>query len=96
MLKRNIYRDGAYLDKNPLWHTDESPFKVKQILRMLRKNHLQPTTICDVGCGAGEVLRLLQEEMDNACRFWGYEFWGDTACWSWLDEQPPFPIAARS
>ncbi len=73
MLKRNIYTDGAYLAKNPLWHTDESSFKVKQILRMLQKNHLQPTTICEVGCGAGEVLRLLQEEMDNACRFWGYD-----------------------
>lgn len=73
MLKRNIYTDGAYLNKNPLWHTDESPFKAKQILRMLRKDRLRPTTICEVGCGAGEVLRLLQEEMDNACSFWGYD-----------------------
>jgi SAM-dependent methyltransferase len=72
-LKKNIYTDGGYLDKNPLWHIDESPFKVKQILRMLQKNHLQPTIICEVGCGAGEVLRLLQEKMDNACRFWGYD-----------------------
>src|SRR5712692_2609852 len=73
MLTRNIYTNGAYLDKNPLWHTDESPFKVKQILRMLKKHHLQPTTICDVGCGGGEVLKLLEQRMDNVCRFWGYE-----------------------
>ena len=73
VLDRNIYTNGEYLDKNPLWHTDESPFKVKQILRMLQKNRLHPTTICEVGCGAGEVLRLLQGKMDKASRFWGYD-----------------------
>ena len=73
MLTRNMYMDGTYLDKNPLWHSDESPFKVKHILRMLKKHHLQPRTICEVGCGAGEVLRLLQQKMDDPCRFWGYD-----------------------
>ncbi len=73
VLDRNMYEDGGYLEKNPLWHADESPFKVTQIRRMLRKNGLQPKTICEVGCGAGEVLKLLQPEMDQACRFWGYD-----------------------
>jgi len=73
MLDRNSYTDGAYLRKNPLWHAEESPFKVKQILRMLEKNRLQPITICEVGCGAGEVLRLLQGKMEKGCRFWGYD-----------------------
>jgi SAM-dependent methyltransferase len=73
VLKQNIYADGSYLEKNPLWHVDESPFKAKQILRMLRKNRLQPKTIAEVGCGAGEVLKLLQEQMDSACCFWGYD-----------------------
>jgi predicted RNA methylase len=68
-----MYTDGRYLKKNPLWHADESPFKVTQILRMLQKNSLKPKTVCEVSCGAGEVLRLLQEKMDNACNFWGYE-----------------------
>ena len=73
MVTRNIYTNGVYLDKNPLWHSDESPFKVKQILRMLKKHRLQPATICEVGCGAGEVLRLLQQEMNETCRFSGYD-----------------------
>jgi cyclopropane fatty-acyl-phospholipid synthase-like methyltransferase len=68
-----MYRDGGYLEKNPLWHADESPFKVTQILRMLQKNSLQPKTVCEVGCGAGEVLKLLQEKMDRACHFCGYD-----------------------
>jgi SAM-dependent methyltransferase len=73
VLDQNMYMDGGYLEKNPLWHTDESPFKVTQILRMLQKNSLTPKTVCEVGCGAGEVLKLLQERMDNACNFCGYE-----------------------
>jgi SAM-dependent methyltransferase len=69
----SMYTDGTYLEKNPLWHIDESPFKVNQILRMLRKNRLNPRTICDVGCGAGEVLKLLQEKLDDGCSFCGYD-----------------------
>jgi SAM-dependent methyltransferase len=72
-LEHNIYTDGAYLEKNPLWHINESPFKVRQILRMLKKERLHPRTICEVGCGAGEVLKLLQEKMDSACSFFGYD-----------------------
>jgi cyclopropane fatty-acyl-phospholipid synthase-like methyltransferase len=68
-----MYMDGRYLEKNPLWHADESPFKVTQILRMLQKNSLYPKTVCEVGCGAGEALKLLQEKMDKTCIFWGYE-----------------------
>jgi len=73
VLDRNVYTDGEYLEKNPNWFVEESPFKVRQILRMMEKNRLQPKRICEVGCGAGEVLKLLQEKMDVACRFWGYD-----------------------
>ena len=73
VLDRNVYVDGEYLKNNPRWHVDESSFKVKHILRMIEKHGLQPKTICDVGCGAGEVLKLLHEKMDDACRFWGYD-----------------------
>jgi cyclopropane fatty-acyl-phospholipid synthase-like methyltransferase len=73
VLDHNMYMDGRYLEKNPLWHADESPFKVTQILRMLQKNSLYPKTVCEVGCGAGEALKLLQEKMDKTCIFWGYE-----------------------
>ena len=72
-LDRSIYTDGTYLEKNPLWHTDESPFKVSQILRMLQRHRLEPKTIAEVGCGAGDVLRLLQMKMNTACHFWGYD-----------------------
>ena len=55
MARRTLYLDGEYLSKNPGWHVEESPWKASQVLRMLRQNHLAPQTICDVGCGSGEV-----------------------------------------
>lgn len=73
VLDRNVYADGEYLKNNPSWHVDESPFKVGEIVRMIERNRLQPKTICDVGCGAGEVLRLLQKRLDEDCVFCGYD-----------------------
>ncbi|MBE3559242.1 MAG: methyltransferase domain-containing protein [Ktedonobacteraceae bacterium] len=70
---QNLYTSGEYLKKNPLWHTDESPWKAREILRMLQRNALVPRSICEVGCGAGETLRLLQERMDPTTCFRGYE-----------------------
>jgi cyclopropane fatty-acyl-phospholipid synthase-like methyltransferase len=40
---------------------------------MLDRNRLTPSTICEVGCGAGEVLRQLQEHIKGNCILWGYE-----------------------
>lgn len=40
---------------------------------MMAKNNLVPKTICEVGCGAGEILKQLQVHMDEECTFWGYE-----------------------
>ncbi|MBC8492610.1 MAG: methyltransferase domain-containing protein [Chloroflexi bacterium] len=40
---------------------------------MMRRNRLTPKTICEVGCGAGEILRQLQQRLDKECLFWGYE-----------------------
>jgi cyclopropane fatty-acyl-phospholipid synthase-like methyltransferase len=69
----NIYISGQYLEMNPTWHIEESLWKVHHILPMMKRHHLTPHTICEIGCGAGEVLRLLQEHMNEACTFWGYD-----------------------
>jgi len=70
---RELYTSGEYLKKNPGWHADESPWKAKYVLQMIARNKLAPKTVCDVGCGAGEVLRLVHEAMHGECRCWGYE-----------------------
>ena len=73
VLDRNVYVNGEYLQTNPRWHVDEASFKVGEILRMLAKHGLRPKTVGDVGCGAGEVLRLLHDRMDDTCVFRGYD-----------------------
>ncbi len=70
---RPLYRDGQYLAAHPSWHAEDSTWKAAQILQMFRRNRLSPKTVCEVGCGAGEILKQLQEKMDLECSFWGYE-----------------------
>ncbi len=69
----NIYTSGEYAAKHPTWDTEHSSWKAKQIMRMMARNNIVPKTICEVGCGAGEILKQLQEKMDSDCTFWGYE-----------------------
>jgi 2-polyprenyl-3-methyl-5-hydroxy-6-metoxy-1,4-benzoquinol methylase len=70
---REIYTSGLYQEKHPHWHVEESPWKARQILRMLQQNRLSPGSICEIGCGAGEILRQLQMHLDEKCTFWGYD-----------------------
>jgi SAM-dependent methyltransferase len=63
--------NGKYFQNNPSWHVEYSPWKADNIFRFLKKRQLNPKTIFEVGCGAGEVLRQLQLKMDPDCRFWG-------------------------
>jgi hypothetical protein len=46
-----FYTTSSYLEKNPLWHTEESCWKAEQVLRMINRHKIVPKTICEVGCG---------------------------------------------
>jgi SAM-dependent methyltransferase len=67
-----LYSTGKYLENNPGWHAGDSPWKAAQILMMMRKHNLQPKTVCEVGCGAGEILSRLHEELSGV-KFYGYD-----------------------
>ena len=69
----NIYQDGTYLENNSEWHVADAPWKAEQIRAMLSRNGLNPETICEVGCGAGQILRILSERMTGVGHFYGYE-----------------------
>lgn len=73
MSSPTLYIDGEYLAKNPAWHVEESAWKALQILCMLRQNGITPKTVCDVGCGVGEVLKRLQTGLGTDCAFTGYD-----------------------
>ncbi len=64
----------SYIQINPTWHSEDSPWKAKQILRMINKNNLHPKSIIEIGCGVGEILNQLHEKMeDKNIQFSGYE-----------------------
>lgn len=70
---KSIYQSGAYAERNPTYHVEDSAWKARQIFKMIERHHLAPRTICEVGCGAGEVLRQLQTMIAGETEFYGYE-----------------------
>lgn len=62
----SIYSSGAYMDRNATWHVEDSPWKAAQVRTMLDRRDVIPTSICEVGCGAGEVLVRLGEAYPQA------------------------------
>ena len=75
-MKENIYTtpQGAYYKKNPGWHIEDSAWKAKQVMQMIGQNKLEPHSIAEVGCGAGEMLNVMHSCMqDKTIEFSGYE-----------------------
>jgi cyclopropane fatty-acyl-phospholipid synthase-like methyltransferase len=72
-MARELYTQGKYAVRHPRWHAEDSQWKAQKILEMLRRNDLTPRSICEVGCGAGEVLKQLHDAMGPTVDFVGYE-----------------------
>ncbi len=69
----DLYTSEDYIKHNPDWHVDASPWKASVMLQAIARNHLQPRSVCEIGCGAGEILKILQANLDPACDFRGYD-----------------------
>ena len=65
--------NSEYYKNNPTWHVEDSPWKAKIILTMLSRNNIQPLTVAEIGCGAGEILVQLCSKMPDNTLFTGYE-----------------------
>lgn len=99
-----IYLDGHYLARNRTYHVEDSAWKAHQIQEMIRRNHIEPQTVCEVGCGAGEVLRQLQMALPASVQLDGYDVSPDAIqlcqqrandrlrfhCADFLTEETPF------
>jgi SAM-dependent methyltransferase len=68
----SMYVNGEYAKKHPTWHVEDSPWKARHVIKILRRNSLSPTSIAEVGCGAGEVIRRVSLAFPNA-RCKGFE-----------------------
>ena len=72
-MNNNIYKNGTYLTNNPTWHKEDADWKTKHVLNIITRNNIIPNTICEVGCGTGDILRALQLSINCECNFIGYE-----------------------
>ena len=68
-----IYTTGEYLGNNPTWHVEDSAWKAQRIFKIIERNNLQPKSVCEVGCGSGEILNQLYLKMPETVDFTGYE-----------------------
>jgi len=68
-----IYTDGTYLRNNPDWHADDAAWKAGHIARMLERHAIAPASVCEVGCGSGEVLAQLAQRLPRDTRYAGYD-----------------------
>ena len=55
------YLGSDYIDKNPTWDIEDSPWKAGNVRKILENNNIRPTSIAEVGCGAGGVLSELRK-----------------------------------
>jgi SAM-dependent methyltransferase len=60
------YLGAAYLQSNPSWDSEDSPWKAGKVCEILAANKVRPGSIVDVGCGAGIVLAELQRAYPEA------------------------------
>jgi hypothetical protein len=60
------YRDGTYLAANPDWDRSDSVWKAVQVQTILNEVQLLPASICEIGCGAGDVLANMRMRFPHA------------------------------
>jgi len=55
------YLDGSYLKENPNWDREDAIWKARNVKDLLISNEILPISICEVGCGSGDILVKLNE-----------------------------------
>jgi hypothetical protein len=77
------YSTDDYLKKNPTWDIEDSPWKAKNVLRLISSIDLKPSSICEVGCGAGAILAELRPHFQGT-EIFGFDIAPDAAAF-WND-----------
>lgn len=74
----SIYESEKYLTENKTWHVEDSPWKATQIIKLINEHDTELeinciNTVCEVGCGAGEILVQLSNLLPSHFTFFGYD-----------------------
>ncbi len=78
MSSSDKYTSGEYLENNPTWDLEDSGWKANNILSLLNRATIAPSSICEIGCGAGGVLAKLRSFFPLT-ELWGYDISPDAA-----------------
>jgi len=68
----SMYTSGDYLASNSTWHDNDAPWKARKISELMTDQALKPDTICEVGCGTGQILLDLAQRFPSG-KFIGYD-----------------------
>jgi predicted TPR repeat methyltransferase len=70
---RDIYNDNTYLINNPTWHKENAALKTEKILQLLKQNPIAFETVCEIGCGSGEILIQLSTKLPEKIKLFGFD-----------------------
>ena len=68
-----IYLSGEYAERHPEYHVEDSSWKARQVLTLIHRHHVPTSSVGEIGCGAGEILRQIQLHLPKDSRFLYYE-----------------------
>jgi len=66
------YTSGEYAERNPDWDCGDSPWKAAHVAEMIERHSLSPSSITEIGCGAGGILLILKTIFPKT-RMTGYD-----------------------
>ena len=72
------YLSNEYLAHNPTWDMEDAPWKASIVAATLARNEINPSSICEVGCGSGACLAELRSIYPEALLS-GYDIAPDAA-----------------
>lgn len=70
---QELYLSREYLQHNPTWDQEQTPWKAEKIVKLLNRYDLKPQAVCEVGCGSGGILAGLRNYLGSSCRLVGYD-----------------------
>lgn len=90
----DIYNDATYLKNNPRWHEEDAAFKAREIIKLAEKNNLSFKTVCEAGCGSGEILVELAQQWKQST-FFGFDISHDAIIIAKTKESPNIHFEQR-
>jgi len=68
----SFYTSSDYLKKNPTWDSEDAPWKVSRVEKLILDHQIISEVVCEVGCGSGACLVEMRKYIVGA-KLYGYD-----------------------